>query len=275
MNKKKLLTIAMVLSMVAILAIGGTIAYFTDTEAAKNVFTVGDIDVVLNEVFDDTTPLLPTEDPENYYVQKEVTVENVGNSDAYVRVFFAYEDTKDVGAMAWLGFNGYCPNGPVKTDCEDQYVIPGGNGDWLQITDGETVYTVGYVTLSEPVAVGDETDPILTALAIKAGADNAWKEIVGEQYDLMVLVQSAQVVDDKSATDSLNTAFGFAPTADQDAKIAKMFTDATGVEYSVHNYTSEGAWTAKDAWASYEREDNSMVEDAEGTITIVNVGNEA
>lgn len=49
MNKKKLLTIAMVLSMAAILAIGGTIAYFTDTMTAKNTIVVGNVDAELYE----------------------------------------------------------------------------------------------------------------------------------------------------------------------------------------------------------------------------------
>lgn len=49
MNKKKLLTLAMALSMVAILVVGGTIAYFTDTDEAENVFTFGNVDIIQRE----------------------------------------------------------------------------------------------------------------------------------------------------------------------------------------------------------------------------------
>jgi len=49
MNKKKLVTIAMALSMVAILAIGGTLAYFTSYDEASNVFTTGNVTIELTE----------------------------------------------------------------------------------------------------------------------------------------------------------------------------------------------------------------------------------
>lgn len=49
MNKKKLLVVAMVLSMVAVLAIGGTLAYFTDNAELTNTFTTGDISMTLDE----------------------------------------------------------------------------------------------------------------------------------------------------------------------------------------------------------------------------------
>ena len=49
MNKRKLLTLATTLCMVAILAIGGTLAYFTDTDGAKNVMTTGNVDIQQKE----------------------------------------------------------------------------------------------------------------------------------------------------------------------------------------------------------------------------------
>jgi len=50
MNKRKLLTLAMTLCMVAILAIGGTLAYFTDTEQYTNVMEIGDVDINIEEL---------------------------------------------------------------------------------------------------------------------------------------------------------------------------------------------------------------------------------
>ena len=49
MNKRKLLTLAMTLCMVAILAIGGTLAYFTDADKDVNVMTAGNVKIVQNE----------------------------------------------------------------------------------------------------------------------------------------------------------------------------------------------------------------------------------
>lgn len=49
MNKKKLLVLAMTLSIVAILAIGGTLAYFTAEKEETNTITIGNIDINLYE----------------------------------------------------------------------------------------------------------------------------------------------------------------------------------------------------------------------------------
>ena len=39
--KKKILALCVVISLAAVAIIGGTLAYFTDTETATNTFTVG------------------------------------------------------------------------------------------------------------------------------------------------------------------------------------------------------------------------------------------
>ena len=103
MNKRKLLTLAMALCMVAILAIGGTLAYFTDTDAQTNVFAVGNVKIDLfedfNTVEDKLVPSVfkpaPGGNDQNGYglmigkIEKEVYIENEGNEDAYVRVHIA------------------------------------------------------------------------------------------------------------------------------------------------------------------------------------------
>ena len=49
MNKRKIVLLATALCMIAILAIGGTLAYFTDTDAKTNTFTVGNVKIQLLE----------------------------------------------------------------------------------------------------------------------------------------------------------------------------------------------------------------------------------
>ena len=61
MNKRKILSLALGMCMVAILAVGGTLAYFVDTDAATNVFTTGNVAIDLIETFDpDNAKLIPT-----------------------------------------------------------------------------------------------------------------------------------------------------------------------------------------------------------------------
>lgn len=49
MNKRRILAVAMSLCIVAILAVGASLAYFTDTKEAKNTFTVGNVKIELLE----------------------------------------------------------------------------------------------------------------------------------------------------------------------------------------------------------------------------------
>lgn len=94
---KKFLTTLLTVVLTATLAIGGTMAYLTqDAGDENNVFSVGDIDVSLNEkvgVFGEGGTVDKTEDGAKYteimpgdYLQKEVTVTNNGKTDAYVAV---------------------------------------------------------------------------------------------------------------------------------------------------------------------------------------------
>lgn len=99
-------------------SVGSTIAYLTDTDADVNAMTLGRVEIDLIEQernaagtlvdFQDDKPIIPGVYPENtvtgtetdYWpstvhnaVDKIVTVKNTGNSDAYVRVWFAFEAT--------------------------------------------------------------------------------------------------------------------------------------------------------------------------------------
>ena len=49
MNKRRILAIAMSLVIVAIIAVGATLAYFTDSKSATNTFTIGDVKIDLIE----------------------------------------------------------------------------------------------------------------------------------------------------------------------------------------------------------------------------------
>lgn len=85
MSKRKILALASAVCMVAILAIGGTLAYFTDKDEATNTFTTGKVDITLNEKFDkDNAKLLPGSQTANA-VEKEVSIQvNSGSEKAYV-----------------------------------------------------------------------------------------------------------------------------------------------------------------------------------------------
>ena len=78
MKKKTILMAAIAVMLVAVLVVGGTLAYFTDTKSATNTFTTGKVSITLNEKNADGTPftqgqkLLPGSQTKNN-IAKRVT----------------------------------------------------------------------------------------------------------------------------------------------------------------------------------------------------------
>lgn len=119
MNKRRILAIAMSLCIVAILAIGASLAYFTDNDSATNTFTVGNVTIKLIEEERDGKGGKQsfTQDKKLYpivgsaqagtdalgmptaknYVDKMVTVKNTGSEKAYIRAYFAIPSALDDG----------------------------------------------------------------------------------------------------------------------------------------------------------------------------------
>ncbi len=77
---KKIISLVLVL-VLALTAIGGTLAYFTDNDKATNTFTLGNVAIDLKEVFEQNSILNP-----GVAVEKKATVTNTGKNDAFVRV---------------------------------------------------------------------------------------------------------------------------------------------------------------------------------------------
>jgi len=122
MSKKKILTIAISVALVAILVVGASLAYFTDTKQATNTFTVGGVkielieqqrneagdalvDFVQNKVLMPIAGSAQAAEKDSFglpvvgnYVDKIVTIKNTGKSDAYIRAYFAIPSALDDGS---------------------------------------------------------------------------------------------------------------------------------------------------------------------------------
>lgn len=85
--KKKVLVIALALSLVAVTALGVTLAYFTDKEQTTNTFTVGNVAIELREPKWVSTGSV---DAPNVYpgesLDKDPTIYNIGENPCFVRV---------------------------------------------------------------------------------------------------------------------------------------------------------------------------------------------
>ena len=170
MNKRKILLLASTLMMVAVLAVGGTLAYFTDTDNAVNTFTVGNVDIIQNEqervenedgsftsTLQDYTnnqmifPVVGDKGAEadgyhhgKNYVDKIVTVTVKETSQpAYIRTHIAFPDVLDNGANKYMSSDNILHwNGGSATDTKAAYVT----GD----VDGNHWYWDANMTVDWP-----------------------------------------------------------------------------------------------------------------------------
>lgn len=170
--KKKITALCLAVAMLAVAVIGGTLAYFTDTDSAENVFTVGSIDIVLHEdnangVADEKyhawlkdQTMLP-----NIPVEKDAWVENTGKNSAYVRV--------KVSVPANLN--------PVwASDLAQNWII----ADTAKGTDA-TVYTLKY---NRVLPAGGNTSDFLTAIVM----DEYYNDQNKTTFNVIINVEAIQ-----------------------------------------------------------------------------------
>ncbi len=230
MNKKKLLTLAMVLSMVAILAIGGTIAYFTDVDSEENVFFTGNVEIDLQEDFDEeNAKLMPGID-----IQKAVRVKNIGSENAFVRVHLAVPSILDSGSEDKPEFAAY--NNTLHWNFSADSVQEGqwsqlqnstqvgpnvsypnwpGNGgtyNMYQATIDGVLYNVYVLTYETALAYNEttSTDAISKVYLDTKVTNEDMTKIVSELEEIKVLVY-AEGGQEAGFTDpyvALNTQFG-------------------------------------------------------------------
>ena len=104
MKKKTILMAAIAVMLVAVLVVGGTLAYFTDTKSATNTFTVGDVKIKLDEsnVNDPDGDRVTSNEYTGVFpgiqYKKDPVVTNTGKNGAYVRAVVTIEN-----GMNWMG----------------------------------------------------------------------------------------------------------------------------------------------------------------------------
>lgn len=88
--KNKVVVALVAVALAALMIVGGTLAWFTDKDTATNVVTLGNIDIELTEptsggTENDTNGKDYTAMP-GAVLDKDPTVSNIGDNDAYVRL---------------------------------------------------------------------------------------------------------------------------------------------------------------------------------------------
>lgn len=234
---KKMIAMALALVLVAGLSVAGTVAYLQDQDSDINVMTLGNVYIEQIEQerdadgdlveFTQNKPVYPAvyagtsipwaaadnwvvandqawkvvEDNENV-VDKFISVENTGDSDAYVRTVMLVE----------VGENGV--NDPyMHIVCNTTNVT--NEPTWTLTYDlTQTVeidgnhYYIYVFTYQGVLGAGETTIPNLKQIYLDKKATNEVCEAYGDTFEILALSQAVQTAGFSDAVTALNTAFG-------------------------------------------------------------------
>lgn len=173
MKKKSILALSLILALGAALMVGGSLAWFSDTDEATNTFTVGSVEIEQVEDFVQKSQLIPVgsndtpADDENF-IKKEVSIKNTGKNPAYVQTFVAVPAALDNGLLhQHLGSNtdwtlvAKSENESIAFDHDDDSTS-------ADITQTFNIYCYRY---KEALAMGLETSDVLSGIYVDAAAD--------------------------------------------------------------------------------------------------------
>lgn len=222
--KKKLTALAMVLVLGATAAIGGTLAYFTDTDEATNVFTTGNVDITLEEKFDaENAKLMPGID-----ITKEVDVKNEGTEKAFVRVHIAFPSMLDSGSedkpqyaaynntLHWNFSKDAIADGAWNWNADkDGANYPGNGGNWnmYQQEIDDVLYNVYVATYETALGKGDVADNAIHKVYLDTKVTNEQMTEITTELNgtpkVLVVAEGGQVAGfEGDPYTALNTQFG-------------------------------------------------------------------
>ena len=183
MNKRRILAAAMALCIVAIIAIGATVAYFTDTKSATNTFTMGDVKIKLDETnVNDPDGDRVTSNEYDVYpgqtVTKDPIVHNTGKNGAYIRATVNVNNWMNLVAAYYPDFKETFPNDGYKAALN---LLVGELGEGWSVVGVEAgdVFTIGQfdakfvLKYNGVLASGEDTTAMFKKVIIPAGIDNA------------------------------------------------------------------------------------------------------
>ncbi len=236
-NFKKILLMGVSYVLIAALAIGGTLAYLQDSDEAVNVMTLGNVYIEqIEQERDANGKLVPFTQAKPAYpavgeiawanngvvvngaeyklftpelknvVDKIVTINNVGKTDAFVRTIVAIEAPDyDPQDLIHINFNevGVTISAPLTTEI---------NG---------VKYVIFTFTYTEALAAGAKSAPSLIQLFLDKRADNEFCAKFGTAWEVLTLSQGVQAAGFADAQTALNAGFGEVNAANA----AKWFGD--------------------------------------------------
>lgn len=201
MKKKSILVAAIAVMLVAALVVGGTLAYFTDTDKATNTFTVGNVSIDLieqergeNGLQDFTQkkalyPIVGSAQGDKdalgmptakNYVDKMVTIKNNGSEKAYIRAYFAIPSALDDGYETFnaglnvlhFNFGNKVENGVVtSTEGNEWQWMHGDKWNYFETNIDGINYNVYYADYYQALDAGDTTEQFVQGVYLDKSFD--------------------------------------------------------------------------------------------------------
>lgn len=216
--KKKILSLCLVLALGATAIIGGTLAYFTDTDDAVNTFTTGNVEIDLTEAVvkaDVDGNLIDSgarqdigksEDSYDYgklypgqTVFKDPTIENTGSEDAYIAAVITVTDGEGdlqnilgTGYENLLGIQTMISGGLVQENAQmtgsfENLPIYGDDTYHIyQTADKENGTYKFYIWVEDVQSTGDQV-VLFDKISVPADWDN---EQMAEMKELSIKVEA-------------------------------------------------------------------------------------
>ena len=254
--KKKIVALCLCVAL-AVVAIGGaTLAYFTDTDDATNTFTAGSvkIDLIEQQVNDAGTDLEDFEQEQvlmpivgsaqgdkdafgqpvaENYIDKIVTIENTGKSDAYVRAYFAIPSDLDDGYETFnaganiLHFNFGNKDG-VSTDGVQWKWMHGNKWNYFETTIDGVAYNVYYADYYQPLAAGATTEQFVSGVYL----DKSFNQQDGKYYAFGEEIDLSGLISDDGELTVKCPVKAVAVQAAGFASVDAAITEAFGANYN-------------------------------------------
>lgn len=166
---KKILTAGLAGALAVTAVVGGSLAYFTDSDAKTNTFTVGNVDITLTEPGWEATGKV---DAETVYageaLAKDPTVTNDGANPCFVRI--------KVDGLDSLGEAGMIT---YRTD----YVTDKLGDGWVKGDDG-------YFYYDTVLEVDETTDALFDQIVMPTGLTN--EDANEDGYNVVVTAEAVQ-----------------------------------------------------------------------------------
>ena len=193
--KKKILALCLVVVLAVTAVTGATLAYFTDTDAKTNTFTMGDVNIHIDEwmiedgewiEYEDEQKLSPIAQSKAPF-NKLVETVNDGSEDAYIRTFITCP-----AELYWqlgYGFNAgaNAKDGTAMNGTGTMHYLDSWTDIGKTTVNGKEVY-IFMCEHKEAIPAGDS---ILSLTKVWV-YDTVTNEQIGEDFEVLVFSEGIQ-----------------------------------------------------------------------------------